>query len=108
MTHKNERQQGDVLINRIEILPNDLKKIDKKPRGFVLAEGETTGHAHVIDDGIEMFEATDGTLYIRVMKEKAVLTHEEHASIELPRGLYEIGIVQEVDPWTEQPRNVVD
>jgi hypothetical protein len=107
MKNSREFQQGDVLINRIDSLPEGIKKVERKVRGFVLAEGETTGHAHVIDEDIEMYEK-EGNFYIRVRGGTATVTHEEHAPIEIPSGLYEIGIVQEVDPWTEQPRKVVD
>ncbi len=102
-------QQGDVLINPIydTTLLQNLKKVEKKPRGFVLAEGETTGHAHVIDEDVELYEDDNGDLYLRALKDAAVV-HEEHATIEIPPGWYEIGIVQEVDPFTEQIRKVVD
>lgn len=100
-------QQGDVLINRITDLPSGVVKIDKKTRGYVLAEGETTGHAHVVNsDDVEMYER-NGVLYLSVM-EAATLVHEEHSSIVLEPGTYEIGIVQEVDPFTEQIRKVID
>ena len=107
MKNSQEFQQGDVLIHRINSLPDGIKKVGRKVRGFVLAEGETTGHAHVVEEDIEMYEK-DGNFYIRVSGETATVTHEEHAPIEIPSGFYEIGIVQEVDPWTEQPRKVVD
>lgn len=101
-------QQGDVLIHRIKGLPDDLKKVERKQRGLVLAEGETTGHAHcIVDNDVEMYER-DGVIYLSVLGEKATLVHEEHQAIEIPNGTYEIGIVQEIDPFSEQVRQVVD
>jgi len=102
------KQQGDVLFNRIGELPGSLKKVDKKLRGYVLAEGETSGHAHVITDDVELYER-DGTLYLSVTKPEGVaVTHEEHLPVTLEPGFYEIGIVQEFDPFSEQVKKVVD
>lgn len=100
------KQQGDVLINPILTLPEGTSPVQKKSRGWVLAEGETTGHAHVVEGNVEMYEK-DGTLYLHVMEESTI-THEEHSPITVDPGLYEIGIVVEIDPFTEQVRKVVD
>lgn len=101
------KQQGDVLFNRIDQLPDGIVPVSKKSRGYVLAEGESTGHAHVIEeDTVEMYEK-DGTIYLRV-KEFSTVQHEEHLPVTLDPGIYEIGIVIEMDPFSEQIRKVVD
>ena len=41
-------QQGDVIIEKIDEIPTNAVK--KEVVRVVLAEGESTGHAHVIDD----------------------------------------------------------
>jgi hypothetical protein len=99
-------QQGDVIIESSKI-PAGAKKKDVKSR-VVLAEGETTGHAHAITDlaACESFESND-QLYIRVLKD-TVLTHEEHHAITIPKGDYEVRKVQEYDHFSEEARAVRD
>ena len=107
MSKKIQIQQGDVNINQISSIPDGAHPISKKTRGYVLAEGGSTGHAHVIEeDTVEMYEK-DGTLYLNV-KESSVVKHEEHLPVVLDPGLYEIGIVVEIDPFSEQIKRVVD
>lgn len=71
-------RHGDVLLMKVAALPADAKKVTPGPRGYVLAEGEVTGHAHTIEavPGIELYER-DGVLYVTVA-DKAVVDHEEH------------------------------
>ena len=105
-------QHGDVLIKQVSSIPKNAK-IKKNNRGIVLAEGETTGHAHVIQEkeNVELFEL-DNTLYINVKNNSHVtVTHEEHKPIiiDLPgTGFYEIGIVKEYDHFAEEARSVID
>jgi hypothetical protein len=80
----------------------------KKIEGKKLAEGEATGHAHIIDES-EVFELEnktrifDGTI-------QNVLTHEEHKSITLPKigKKYVSGKVLEYDHFTEEAKQVQD
>lgn len=76
-------RHGDVLIEKVDELPEG-KKVDRK----WLFEGEVTGHAHRIDVG-EIFESRDGELYLRVDKLTKV-THEEHKTVTLPKGVYRV------------------
>jgi hypothetical protein len=101
-------QQGDVLIKEVKssIDFSKAKKVERKQRGWVLAEGETTGHAHVIDDDIELMEI-DGTLYMKNAHD-VVIEHEEHNAHTIPAGVWEIGIVQEYDHFAEEARKVRD
>jgi hypothetical protein len=92
-------QQGDVIIRRTKGIPVGAKRVTKSSRGFVLAEGEATGHAHVIGDDIKMYEK-GGVLFIKANKSVTV-KHEEHKPITLSRGSYAIGFVREQDPFEE-------
>jgi hypothetical protein len=100
-------QQGDVLIKGINEMPKGLKKEERKQRGYVLAEGEVTGHYHAIADEIDLFSNEDGTLFMKNEKE-VVVTHDEHKPVKIPAGIWEIGIVQEYDHFAEEARNVAD
>jgi hypothetical protein len=95
-------QQGDVLIRKV----NEIK--GNKLNHLVLAEGESTGHKHVITEGDAELYDYEGTLFLKVKSEKALLTHEEHNAVEIKKGDYKIGIVREYDHFSEEARNVAD
>ena len=99
-------QQGDVLLKSIDSIPEGAKKVERKARGYVLAEGENTGHAHVIEDEIVMVEK-DGVLYMG-LKGDTIVKHEEHGHITIPAGNYQIGIVREYDHFLEESKSVRD
>ena len=85
-------RHGDVFVKEIDEITQDAK-----PReGLVLAYGEVTGHKHQLDAG-EMFETKDGKLYFRLNK-KGKLRHEEHLTITLPKGNYEVIRQREYTP----------
>lgn len=100
-------QQGDVKMHKIDSLPNGLKLQKKSRRGYVLAEGEVTGHAHVIDSEIEFYRDDQGRLYFKTEKEVTV-KHEEHKPIIVKPGIYRVGIVQEYDYDAMQARDAID
>jgi hypothetical protein len=103
----NQIQQGDVLLKRVDSLPKGAKAAKKDPRGVVLAEGEVTGHYHGIAvKGAALFEH-EGKRYLNAAK-PVDLTHQEHNTITIPPGVYEIGGVQEFDYLAQISRPVVD
>jgi len=87
-------RQGDVLITRIESLPEGLSKVDRA----ILAFGEVTGHSHTIHRGATAFslkpqnqvdELTTAD-YLQVDELIASVTHEEHIAVQLPKGTYKV------------------
>ncbi len=100
-------QQGDVLFFLVDEVKGKEVKADS--RGYVFAEGETTGHYHAVKEikDTKMYEE-NGIKYFCVEKESAVVEHQEHGAITLPKGNYQIGIVKEFDPFEEEIRNVKD
>ena len=100
------KQQGDVLIHPIKNLPTGAIKRERQG-DLVLAEGEATGHAHRIKDAHADIFDCDGVVYLTV-DGKATLTHEEHGPITIDPGVYEIGIIVEVDPFEDEIRYVQD
>jgi len=95
-------QQGDVLIRSVS------QTKGKKLKHLTLAQGEQTGHHHTITEGEAELYEDNGTLFLKVISDKATLTHQEHKPIEIPQGEYEIGIVQEFDHFREEAKNVQD
>ena len=93
-------RHGDVIIIKCDSIPKDAKKLKHNH----LAEGEVTGHYHAIEGRAELFEL-DGKMYVGV-REYSKLTHQEHSTIDIPVGVYEVTIQREYEPngW----RNVQD
>lgn len=85
-------RHGDVIITEVGEVRGD--KLDH----LTLALGEVTGHSHRISEGVATLFAFDDKKYLEVQSELAVLTHEEHKALELPRGKYEIVIQREYKP----------
>jgi hypothetical protein len=84
-------RQGDVLIQRIDRIPDGLEQRNR----LVLASGDTSGHKHQIKDRrtAELFVSstmTTGELFLVVIADEAVVVHSEHAEIKLPRGTYRV------------------
>ena len=99
-------RQGDVLLKKITQKPVEGKK-EKSGKGkrIVLAHGEVTGHAHAIySEGAELTE-TENQRFLEITK-SLTLDHEEHDSIALDPGFYEVIIQREYSP--ERIRRVVD
>ena len=107
-------RQGDVLLIEVNSIPENAKAARRDKGRLVLAYGEITGHAHVVDAPPE--EATlltdaDNRRFLRLMA-NATLVHEEHAAVLLPAGNYQQIRQQEWDESKELPaervRNVWD
>jgi len=94
-------QQGDLILTAVGGVEG--KATDNR----VLAEGEATGHSHVIDDAAKVFVAEDGTLYVETDAPVSVL-HEEHGTITIPAGKYRVGRVMEYDHFAEEASQVID
>ncbi len=78
-------RQGDILFKKIQNLPNQLKeKLDK-----VVAEGEETGHAHVLVNGAVFELLNTDNLYIK-SDQNTRIVHEEHLPIKLESGNYQV------------------
>ena len=109
MKTKKTNQQGDVLIRTVPSLPDGVRPVPIHARGgYVLAEGEATGHAHLLEaDGVEVFADERGTLWIKSTK-PAQLTHEEHHAQTIAPGCYRVELVREYDAFAEEARNVQD
>jgi len=97
--------QGDVNIRKAKI-PQGVIRKEKTKRGYILAEGEFTGHAHVITDECEVYEK-NGLLYIK-NDSPVEIKHEEHKTVTLPIGKWEVGIAEEYDHFAEEAKRVRD
>jgi hypothetical protein len=103
MSNSSQFQQGDVLLRRIEAMPEAAKPIGVR----VLAEGEATGHKHLAEAGDVTLFVHDGALYMRAPSGTRVV-HEEHRALDVPPGDYLVGKVREYDHFAEASRPVFD
>ena len=83
-------RQGDVLLCRVQQLPGTTQDITPEDR-VILAHGEVTGHAHVIERTDKKAPAryfdAKAERFLQVL-ETTALTHEEHSAVILDRGIY--------------------
>lgn len=87
-------RQGDLLFVATDEIPNDAKE----QKDGVIARGETTGHMHRISDGARAaLMMAAGMAYVRAMQE-ADIVHDEHATITLPVGDYQVVRQREYTP----------
>ena len=100
-------RHGDIPFHKVNEFPEGLKEV-YKGNEYIAAEGETTGHMHrVRGNNIEVFTDTFGNRYMRLV-EKATVSHEEHKTLELEKGLYRIGKEREMDWFQNAVRQVID
>lgn len=85
-------RQGDVILLPVEQTQGQTLS------HLTLAEGEVTGHKHRISKGQAQLYEQNGTLYLRVFSETALLTHEEHNAIAIPQGNWMVRIQREYEP----------
>jgi hypothetical protein len=117
------KQQGDVIIQTVTTIPAEATPIE----GATLALGEFSGHHHTLFDtaeadapksfnptqlgaltSVKLFEiAKTGDKFAKI-EETVFLKHQEHKTIRIEPGLYKIGIVKEVDPFSDEVRDVRD
>jgi hypothetical protein len=102
-------RQGDVWIYRITRAEYEAQRSvthvtgSPHPKGVILAEGEVTGHHHRIPEATRVAlrpsRNGDGTVRLLEVKSGPVeLVHEEHETITLPPGYYEVRIQREYAP----------
>jgi hypothetical protein len=102
-------RQGDVLLVPADaISSDDAELVWVTADRHVLAEGEATGHAHVVTgkrlrlgtwESVRRWGIREqGTVLVIDGGEAAKLEHEEHLPIEVPPGTYEVRRQREYRP----------
>ncbi len=116
-TFEKTARQGDVMLVRIDKLPDGLIETQRDKFGrIVLAHGEKSGHGHAIRDlcvtslrmattGEDPSGISGGVDYIEVGGSGATLNHEyvsgqmaEHHPITLTPGAYKVVLQREYQP----------
>lgn len=86
-------RQGDVLLRRVDSIPENVEVVPRDNGRVILAYGEMTGHAHaIIDETTELVTTTLSPSIERFLRvlEDTELKHEEHATVFLSPGVYEV------------------
>lgn len=102
-------RQGDVLIRRIEQIPDGAQPQPTTAR-LTIALGEVTGHAHVLvieraHEPIASYRDQTDQIFFDLMTE-AFLRHDEHATLTIPAGKYQVVRQREYTP--QEIRQVAD
>jgi hypothetical protein len=103
-------RQGDVLIRRVTSIPDGLTPVPLENGRVILAHGEITGHVHAVVGDVEFLAADLEDLdrrFLRVEAESRVV-HEEHGTITLPPGDFEVIRQREYTSADMEPIRVAD
>ena len=94
-------RQGDILIIPTGKIPDGVSEVPRDQGRLILAYGEATGHAHVLDTPDAVLLAADITemqeRFLQVETE-AQLVHDEHDPITIPPGQYIVRRQREYAP----------
>jgi len=93
-------RQGDVLLRAVSSVPITAAPVDRDAGRIILAYGEVTGHAHAIEAPeaeATLLSAEENRRFLRLMAD-VDLVHEEHSTIQLSPGFYEVILQRE---WTD-------
>lgn len=107
-TFKNLAAQGDLLINRIDAIPENAKPVKSEKGQYIVAHSET-GHNHVIVDrpNVSMYTTNDPMVsYLQIVESydevETIIEHlrnfDTHESIKINPGNYEIRRQREYTP----------
>ena len=77
-------RQGDLLLKQINKLPKGLKISNT----LVLVHSDTTQHNHQLKSG-QVFQDDKDLVFLKLSK-ATDLVHEEHQTINLPKGFYAV------------------
>jgi uncharacterized cupin superfamily protein len=97
-------RQGDVLMIPIKSIP----KGKSQTKNVTLALGEVTGHHHTIFENAVGFADNVDMLceYVQVKSGGADLTHQEHETITIQEGNYQV--IRQTEYTPQELRNVRD
>ena len=93
-------RQGDILLVQAKRVPRHARLVEREAGRLVLARGEATGHLHAVSEpDAELRLSADDRLFLVVHGiQPASFVHEEHATILVPPGRYEVRRQREYVP----------
>lgn len=101
-------RHGDISFHPI---PKAKGEVIKHNGSFAVELGETTGHAHRLTvknkNDLVIKKDKNGNFYFELLSE-GTITHEEHKSLTIPKGIYKKVKEREVDHFQGIVRQVLD
>ena len=99
-------RQGDVLLCAVDQIPPGAKRVPRDGDRVVVAEGELTGHAHAFPaKRVKLFrERQSQRSFLTIVEGGARLSHEEHGTILVPAGHYQLRRQREYAPRASRLR----
>ena len=98
-------RQGDLLFVKAENMPKGIFR----SKDSVILRGEATGHSHKLVNGVVfksfLFMRRTEEIWVKVGEDGRVI-HEEHKTLELPTGVYQVIRQREFNPY--RPMTVND
>ena len=125
-------RHGDLLIRKINAMPPTAFPIPKQkthnfPTGSTLAEGEISGHKHQLIGNGQVYVGMDYIRRARIPEAASLahsindinelwfkaeddleIVHEEHKTLEIPKGIYKVTKEQEFNPFKEMNEKILD
>lgn len=100
-------RHGDVNLHPTKEIKGE---VTKHTGSFVLAEGEVTGHHHVlkVKDINDMTIHVDGGDHYITLRTEGTLVHPEHKPLTIPPGTYKQVGEREKDWFSGAVRRVID
>ena len=96
-------RQGDVLLKRIDRLPNGCLQ----HKDNVIAQGEVTGHQHRFDSHQRVVFHQGDDLFVE-LEQETPLVHDEHKTILVSAGFFAVIREREYLPMLEKSARVMD
>lgn len=103
-TFDHSAAQGDILIMRIDDLPEDLRESKPVDNQYIVAHSETGHHHAMTAEGVRMYTAANDpmVLFLAVDNEYADLIHnrsfDTHETLRLKQGNYIVRRQREYTP----------
>ena len=91
---KKQYAQGDVLLTKVDKLPEGTHKLKTK----TIARGELTGHHHTFEGPATLY-ADENMMWVVIEEPGAFLVHQEHTAVEFGFGVWEYSAQIEPDPF---------
>lgn len=99
-------RQGDVII---EEFSGSMPEKAELKNNRIIALGLATRNAHrVLNEDAELYTGDNESMFLVSKSNNTEIFHEEHESIYLDLGVYEIKIQREFDWFNKQIRKVQD
>jgi len=100
-------QQGDLILKETKV---PKKEYGRKLNHLILQQSDVSNHKHQLINGDAiLYEGKNkDEFYLIVNSVLTSLVHEEHESINIPKGKYFIYGVREFDPFEDVIRRVRD